>query len=118
MNVCYSWICVNVSTLIFGSAYNWKYWSYETGTVEKLNQNDTWKFQGPLTHSSIQRVGTTPPTHNFTVELGYAVSNVLTGRRQAQMDVEFVVYEQVNSGTGFNQVKSYRRNGTTKCLAP
>jgi len=114
LNVGYNWKCGQGSSIIMSGSFNWTYWSYETGVVEKQNPSDTWKFQS-LTHSSIQRIGQTDPLHNYTHQLGYAVPNILDGRRLARMEIEYVVYQQVIQ-TG--STKSWHVPARTICKAP
>lgn len=117
MNVGYKWKCGKGSTRILSNFYNWAYWSYETGVVEKVNANDLWKFQS-LAHSSIQRIGQTPLMFEYTHELGYAVPNILSDRRAARMEIEFIVYQKIVGPGGLAQTRSWTVPAQTNCLAP
>jgi hypothetical protein len=113
LNARWEWICGKGSTLWLSNYYNWSCYSYETGELQKAHATDLWQIQ-TLTHSSIQRIGQTAPSHEYTHELAYAVSNIADDKLTARMDIKFVVYERI---AGLTQTKSWAIPNSTICVA-
>lgn len=114
VNVGYDWRCGTGSTKVLGNFYNWSYWSYEKATLYKINRTDPWKFQ-TLEHSNILLIGQTPPTHEYSHQLGSAIVSYSADRRTANMEIKFVVYERIARTV---QTKSWEKVARTKCIAP
>lgn len=112
-NVGYAWKCGIGSSLILSSVYNWIYKSYETGGEYK--DGAVWKLES-LTHNSIQLIGQTPPTHNYSLSLGYAISNLASDGSSGTMQLRYIVSETTQSGLPFPQTRSWEVPTGTTCL--
>lgn len=92
-----------------GGNYKWEYRSYETGNLEKINDNSSWKFTS-LVHNNILIDGTTPPGFTVTHTLGQAVPSYSSDVRTATMFIAFSVSVQGDPGRdGFSYHKTVNK---------
>jgi hypothetical protein len=124
-NIGYKWKCGTGETILkklgIKELFKWDYFSNETATVEKSNQSDPYLFTpGSIAHSSILLIGTVPLNYDYTVSLGYAVSNIHADRRKATMELWFVVQEKISASAGISisSTKSWEETETGIMPAP
>jgi hypothetical protein len=73
-----------------GATYTWKYYSLETGNLEKANPNANWKFTN-LVHNDISIVGSTRPDYVVSHQLSRAIPSYINNMSSAAMNITFSV---------------------------